>query len=81
MPLAAGRLPLAEIDESALAELDRTDGEAVVSIWYGESAFPADRVDFMSWPDGAVSAEHPMGSVATYFVLIQLRTHPKECTP
>ena len=41
MPLAAGQFALAEID-SALAEVDRTDGEAVVSIWYGESAQPTE---------------------------------------
>jgi hypothetical protein len=58
--LAPGKRVLLPVAEADTAELEAsTDFEGVVTIWKSGTDAPADRLDFMAWPEGAALARVP----------------------
>jgi len=66
--LAAGERVVVPVLESDTEELALSpDFEGVVTIWQANDEVPADRLDFMAWPEGAAFARVPDATGAARF--------------
>lgn len=66
--LAAGERAVVPVTDADTTELAASpDFEGVVTIWSADSEKPADRLDFMAWPEGASLARIPDDSGAPRF--------------
>jgi hypothetical protein len=66
--LAAGERAVLPVTDADTADLALSpDFEGVVTIWSGDSETPADRLDFMAWPEGASLARVPDDSGSPRF--------------
>ncbi len=59
MTLEPGARVSVPIEQAALIPLTANEYEGVLSLWAEGRNFPIDRVDFMSWPEGAVLTRLP----------------------